>query len=300
MALVECVPNFSEGRDPAVAASLVAVIGAVPGIAVLDQSSDPDHHRSVITFAGAPDAIVEAAVRSVGEAARQIDLRRHQGVHPRLGSADVVPFVPLQGIDLAGCAELAHQAGEQIWDRFRVPVCFYGAAARRPERVRLEHVRGQGFEARLADPQFAPDLGAALHPTAGATIVGARGILVAINVNLATTDLGVAKRIAAAIRESSGGFPAVKALGLPLAARGQVQVSMNLTDLSVTPFHRVFLEIERRAEAEGVEVAETELIGLAPRDLLESAAVEFLRLKRFRANAIIETAIGRSAAGPLP
>lgn len=299
MTLVECVPNFSEGRDLEVVASLVAVIESVPGIAVLDHSSDPDHHRSVITFAGAPAAVVEAAVRSVGEAARRIDLREHQGVHPRLGSADVVPFVPLQGIGLDGCAELAHQAGEQIWDRFRVPVCFYGAAARRPEWIRLERVRGQGFEARLADPDFKPDLGTALHPAAGATIVGARKILVAINVNLATTDLGVAKRIAVAIRESGGGFPAVKALGLPLDARGQVQVSMNLTDLSVTPFHRVFLEIVRRAAAEGVEVAETELIGLAPRELIESAAVELLRWKGFRTDSIIETAIGRSTAGPL-
>ncbi len=220
MALMECVPNFSEGRDQAVIAALATALTSVPGGHVLDQSQDPHHHRCVFTLAGEPAAVAEAAVRAVGKAAKLIDLNRHLGEHPRIGAADVVPFVPLQDISLEQCAAWAHWAGEQIWQRWRIPVYFYEAAARRPERRQLENVRRGGFEALLAGAWFEsarrPDLGEAPHPSAGAVAVGARPLLIACNINLATADPSIARRIARAIRASNGGFPAVKALGLRL------------------------------------------------------------------------------------
>lgn len=278
--LIECVPNFSEGRDLAVLDAIAGAIASIPGAAILDRTSDHDHHRSVITFAADPESVVEAAVRAAAEAVMRIDLTTHTGVHPRLGALDVLPFVPLSGATLADCVELAHRAGERIWNELRVPVFFYEAAARRPELCRLEEVR-RG--------KHAPDLGGpALHPTAGAAIVGARKILIAYNINLNTTDLRVAKDIARAIRTSSGGLPCVKALGLPLASRGLVQVSMNLTDFEQTSIHTVFELVTRLAAAHGVEVAESELIGLVPRKALEAAFAHFLKLPLFDSSNVIE------------
>ncbi len=225
--MIECVPNFSEGREPEIIAAIAAVIKEVSGVALLGFESDADHHRSVITFAGDPEGVLEAAVRAVGKAAELIDLRRHVGVHPRVGAADVVPFVPLEGSTLEDCATIAHRAGAEIWRRFGVPVYFYEAAAKDASRRRLEKTRRTGFDGRP------PDVGdIAEHPTAGATMVGARNFLIAYNINLMTPDAAIAKQIAFRIRESSGGFRFVKAMGLHLASLGCAQVSMNLTNFA--------------------------------------------------------------------
>ncbi len=280
--IVECVPNFSEGRDPSIVDAIANSIASVPRIAVLHQTMDADHNRSVITFAGSPDRSVEAAVRGVEKAVALIDLNRHQGVHPRIGAADVVPFVPVRGIPLAGCARLAEAAGEEIWRRLRVPVYLYEAAARCENRKRLENVRRDAARS-------VPDIGGPrFHATAGAVAVGARKFLIAWNVNLTTADVSVAKAIARKIRASSGGFPHVKALGLMLASRNQAQVSMNLTDFEVTPMRLVFDEIQREAETLGTSVNASELIGLIPQAALESASAAYLRIEGFEPAMILE------------
>ena len=274
------MPNFSEGRDLACVAALESAIASVPGVVVLDRTSDLDHNRSVITFAGGPEPVLEAAMRVAARAAELIDLTRHEGVHPRLGALDVLPFIPLRGVSLSDCAELAHRAGARIWNELGIPVYFYEAAARRPECRKLEDAR------RGTCP---PDLGGpALHSTAGAIIVGARKVLIAFNINLATTDIDVAKEIARAIRASSGGLPGVKALGLRLASRGLVQVSMNLTDFEQTSVHTVFDLVKLLAAARGVEIADSELIGLLPRQAVESAFAHFVKLPLFDSNRVIE------------
>jgi glutamate formiminotransferase/glutamate formiminotransferase/formiminotetrahydrofolate cyclodeaminase len=298
---VECVPNFSEGRDAARVAALEAAIASVPGSYVLHRTSDADHNRSVITFAGEPEAVLEAAVRAAARAAELIDLNHHRGVHPRLGALDVLPFVPLGDTTLADCVALAHRAGERIWRELRVPVYFYQAAAIRPGRAPLEKIRQGEFEGlrenTLSDETKRPDLGGPeLHPTAGAVIVGARPILIAYNINLATADLSIAKNIARAVRTSSGGLPCVKALGFPLASRGRVQVSMNLTDFNVTPPHVVYAEVSRLAAAAGVTVAESELIGLIPRKAVEMGFANALKLPDFASSSVIETCLASRAS----
>jgi len=277
-ALLECVPNFSEGRNPATVEALLDSIRAA-GACVLDHSLDPDHHRSVITFAGSPDAILEAAVAAAGKAADLIDLRRHKGVHPRIGALDVLPFVPIRGISLTECAGLAVRAAERIWDLHRVPAFLYEAAARLPERTNLAAIRRH--------PPGKPDIGDALHPTAGAVAIGARNFLIAYNVNLTGGSLAAARRIAARVRESSGGLPCVKALGLPLASRGLLQVSMNLTNFEVTPMHAAFHAVNSAAEKEGMQIVESELIGLIPRRAWEFSAAYELKLSRTDPDAII-------------
>jgi glutamate formiminotransferase len=257
---------------------------------------DPDHHRSVITFAGPPESVGAAAVRAVAKAAELIDLTRHAGVHPRLGAADVIPFVPVEGITLEECVELAHRTGEEIWAATGVPVYFYEAAARVAERQRLENVRRGQFEgvrdAMKTDAAWRPDVGGpVLHPTAGAAIVGARKFLIAWNVNLDTRDLTVAQAIARRIRASSGGFAHLKALGLALPSRGQTQVSMNLTDYTVTPMHIVFNAIRTEAFARGVSIAGTEIIGLIPREALEKAAADFMLFENFQPDIVLESRI---------
>jgi glutamate formiminotransferase len=291
--VIECVPNFSEGRNRARVDALERVIAEVPGALVLHRTSDPDHNRSVITFAGNREAVVEAALRAAAKAAESIDLNHHRGVHPRLGALDVLPFVPLGETSLEECVEIAKHAGTRIWTELAIPVYFYQAAATRPDRVNLEDVRRGQFEglreAVLTAPDKRPDLGGpSLHPTAGAVIVGARKILIAYNINLKTANLEVAKSIAKRIRTSNGGLPAVKALGLPLASRDLVQVSMNLTDFEQTPVHVVYAEVSRLAAACGVEIEESELIGLMPRKALEMAAAGLLRLSNFDPQSVIE------------
>ena len=284
--LVECVPNFSEGRDPAKVDALVAALCSVPGVSLLDREMDADHNRSVITIVGSKEAVAEAALRGVGKAAELIDLTRHQGAHPRIGAADVVPFVPLEGITIEECVALARQVGEQIWKRYQIPVYLYEEAATRPDRVNLENIRRGQFEGlreeAATNPDRAPDFGERrLHPTAGATVVGARKFLIAYNINLNTQDVKVAKEIAKTIRFSSGGLRYVKAMGVDLKARNLAQVSINLTDFERTSIFTVFELVKQEAQRRGVSLVGSEVIGLIPKKALEAAADFYLQLENF-------------------
>ena len=269
--LVECVPNFSEGTDARRVEAIVAAM-RVEGVRLLDWSMDADHNRSVVTIAGEPAAVVEAAVRGAGKAAELIDLTRQQGVHPRIGAADVIPFVPISGIKLEQCALLARQAGLEIWRRFGVPVFFYEAAAARPDRANLEDVRSGQFEglrdAVRKESSRRPDLGGpGLHPTAGACAVGARKFLVAYNIYFDSTDVAMARAIAREIRAASGGLKGVKALGL--LAHGRAQLSMNITDFAATPISQVYRAVSSLAVRHKVALAEGEVIGLLPESACE-------------------------------
>ena len=280
--LVECVPNFSEGRDSAKIDCIAHGIEAVPEVVLLDRHSDADHNRSVVTFAGPPAAVAEAAFRSVERAATLIDLTEHHGAHPRIGAADVVPFVPIEGVTLEDCAEIAVRVGNRIWSQLRIPVFLYEAAARRSGRVDLANIRRGQFEALLAEmgtvPERDPDIGLPIrHPTAGAVAVGARKFLIACNIDLGASDVAVAKRIARTIRFSSGGFRGVKAMGVMLASRQQAQVSINLTDFEETPLHVVLEAVRGEAKRYGVLVVETEIVGLIPRKAFEMSAEYFQR-----------------------
>jgi glutamate formiminotransferase len=321
--LVECVPNVSEGRRPEVIDEVVAAFaGADPGVLVLDRSSDPDHDRTVLTLAGPGPALVEAAVAGARACARLIDLNRQRGVHPRMGALDVVPFVPLgEATRLRGaadpdldCAALAERAGRRIATEAGVPVYLYGAAARRPDRAALPAVRGRGFEALRAalaaggpgppgdhpdpagdHPGRAPDLGGpGLHPTAGATAVGAREVLIAYNVELAGADVELARRIAAAVRERDGGLPAVRAMGVALEGRGLVQVSMNLLDYKVTPPAVAFAAVAELAGRAGARVVASELVGLAPAAALAGVDPADLLLPADTPDRFLETRLARA------
>lgn len=280
--LIECVPNFSEGRDPVIVSGIARAVESVGGAYLLDRTSDPDHNRSVLTFAGTPVSVIHAAVEAVRCAARLIDLTHHAGVHPRIGAADVIPFIPVHAVSLSQCANLAREAGRRIWEELQIPVFFYESAAMRCEYKPLEHVR------KLAREGFPPDLGEGRHPTAGAAVVGARKFLIAWNINLRSADLNAAREIAKQIRASSGGLPAVKALGLPLASRGQVQVSMNLVDFEITPLHVVFNAVFQACEIRGIEIAGSELIGMIPAAALEAARGHDLRWENLTAESVVE------------
>ncbi|HEY1404744.1 MAG TPA: glutamate formimidoyltransferase, partial [Pyrinomonadaceae bacterium] len=299
--IVECVPNFSEGRRPEVIARLVEAVESVDGAAVLDTHVDADHNRSVITFVGGVEAIVEAAVRVATRAAELIDLRRHAGVHPRVGALDVLPFVPVRGVTLEDCIHLAHAAGERIAREVEVPVYFYESAARRPDRVNLEDVRRGGFE-RLreeiaANPERAPDEGAArIHETAGACIVGARSLLVAYNINLDTADLTVARRVAQAVRGRDGGLRFLKALGFELRERNLTQVSMNLVRFEKTELHHAFEAVRREAERYGARVVGSEIVGLIPQAALDRSAEYFLQIENFSPELVLENRIASALA----
>jgi glutamate formiminotransferase len=305
--IVECVPNFSEGRDRRVVEEIAAAIESVSGVAVLDLHLDPDHHRSVITFVGSRENVGEAAVRAVGRAAERINVNRHSGEHPWIGAADVVPFVPVESVTLEDCVGIAHAAGEEIARRFGIPVYFYGAAARRPERAALEAVRRGGYqrlkELGLDDPARTPDAGEPrLHPTAGATIVGARPFLIAFNVNLDSADRSAAVQIARTIRASSGGLPGVKAMGVLLKSRtasgqaGQAQVSMNLTDLEQTSLARAFRAVEQAAARLGVGIRSSEIVGLVPQRAVAGIHPQELRLADFLPDKILEYQIAEALA----
>jgi glutamate formiminotransferase len=284
--MLECVPNFSEGRDRAVVRAITEAISQTPGILLLGWESDSDHNRSVMTFAGSPDVVVEAAVRGAGKAAELIDLSTHQGVHPRVGAADVIPFVPLEGSSMDDAIAAAHRAGEEIWRRHGVPVYFYERSARTPERKRLERVRRKEFDGAP------PDIGnLAAHPKAGASMVGARGLLVAYNVQLATGDAATAQTIAKRIRASSGGFPHVKAMGIYLASRDCAQVSMNLTNFAETPLNSVYDTIAALAQELGTEAVAGEIIGFIPRAAYEMAPEFFRHAENFSESRILETRI---------
>ncbi len=299
--LVECVPNFSEGRDAAKMDAIVQAVVSVPEVALLDRESDADHNRSVLTFVGPPEAVADAALRSVEKAVELIDLRQHQGAHPRIGAADVVPFIPIEGVALEDCVRLAERVGQEIWNRLKVPVYFYEAAARRPERVNLENIRRGQFEALAAEMGTVaardPDLGDPVcHPSAGAVVVGARKFLIAYNVNLGTPDVSIARRIAKSIRFSSGGFRYVKSMGVNLATRALAQVSINLTDFEQTPMHLVFETVRREAKRYGVPVVGSEIVGLVPRKALEMSADYFLRFENFRPELVLENRIAEALA----
>ena len=292
--IVECVPNFSEGRRKEVVDAIAQAIASVHGVRVLDQEMDADHNRSVITFVGDRTSVAEAAFRGAKKAVELIDMSRHRGEHPRVGALDVLPFVPIAGVTMDDCVDLARAVGKRIADELQVPVYLYEAAATRPDRRALPDVRRGEYEGLKTEietkPDRKPDFGSPrLHPTAGACIVGARPVLIAWNVNLRTTDVGVAKRIAKAIRESDGGLPAVRAKGFDLADRGLVQVSMNMVDYRKTSLVQAFEAIRALAAKEGVEIAESEIIGLVPLDALVEAATQYLKLARFHREQILET-----------
>lgn len=291
--LVECVPNFSEGRRPEVVEKIVAAIASVPGIKVLDESMDMDHNRSVVTFVGGPDATVDAMFRGMQTAADLIDMTQHHGAHPRIGATDVVPFVPLIGVTMEECVILARRLGEMAGRQLGIPIFLYAEAAARPERRILSEVRKGEYEGLKEDlgkkPERTPDFGPdAFNAKAGATAVGARKPLIAYNIYLKTTDVKVAKGIAKAVRERDGGLPGVQALGLWIPERSMAQVSMNLLDYRTTGFKTVFNEVTSRAEKAGVKVAESELIGLVPRDAFAEVSPEQLLLAGFTKNQIIE------------
>jgi len=300
--LIECVPNFSEGRDPAKVDAIVAAMREVPGVFLLDRESDVDHNRSVITLVGEPEPVAEAALRGVGKAAELIDLTCHTGAHPRLGATDVVPFIPIEGVTLDDCVVLAKKVGREIWERFHIPVYFYEAAALRPERANLENIRKGQFEGLrdevLRNPDRSPDVGdPRLHPTAGATVVGARKFLIAYNINLSTSDLEIAKRIAKTIRYSSGGLRYVKAMGVDLKARHLAQVSINLTDFDQTPVHRVFEMVKREAERFGVAIVGSEIVGLIPKRAIELTADFYLQLENFSPAQVLENRLEAALGG---
>lgn len=291
-ALVECVPNISEGRRAEVISQVAAAVAAVPGVRLLDQTSDADHNRSVFTFAGAPDAVVSAAHALAVVAFREIDMRTHAGAHPRLGAVDVVPFVPISGISMAECVALAHRFGREAGERHGVPVYFYANAATRPERTKLGDIRNkiqyEGLAAALATTHV-PDAGPArFNERAGGMVVGSRPFLIAFNIELDTTDLALAKRIAKEIRESSGGLPAVQALGFALTDPPRVQVSMNVLDFNTTSLATVWDAVEARARASGVEILRGELIGLVPLDAALQVTAAKLRLDGFGRSRVIE------------
>lgn len=297
--IIECVPNFSEGRDQRVVEAIAEAIRLCRGAALLAYESDPDHHRSVFTIVGPPEPVLQAAFQAVATAAERIDLNRHRGVHPRIGAADVVPLVPVHGISLEECARLAHSLGERIWRELRIPVYFYEAAAKSPERRNLEQIRRGGFERLRQEiasrPERLPDVGeASLHPTAGAVAVGARKFLIAFNVNLATRDVTVATAIARKVRSSSGGLPHVKAMGVYLESRGMAQVSMNLTDYEVTSLDAVMEAVREEASRLGVAIAGSEIVGLAPAGALAGCVARYLDCRNYKPEMILENQLLRN------
>lgn len=296
--LVECIPNFSEGRRPEVIDAIVQAVKSVDDVRLLDRTSDPDHNRSVLTFAGTPEAVLEAAFLAIREASKHINLDDHQGQHPRIGAADVVPLVPIQGIALAECAELARQLGERVGAELGIPVYLYEAAATRPERTKLEDVRRGGYEGLkttiASDPARKPDFGPSHLGTAGAVVIGARQPLIAFNAYLTTDDIEIAHKIAVAIRQSSGGLPHVKALGL--FVNGRAQVSMNLTDFTQTPVHHALDTIRREAAQYDTDIHHTELIGLIPQQALNESAVANWQLDNFNPDQILENRLNKAFA----
>jgi glutamate formiminotransferase len=289
--IVECVPNVSEGRRLDVIEGLAAVIEATPGVRLLDRTSDPDHNRSVFTFAGDADAVERAALSLIDATYRVIDMRSHTGAHPRLGAVDVVPFVPLAGVTMADCIAIAHRVGAVVAARHHVPVFYYAKAATRPDRVRLPDIRKPEYEGLAAylETTHIPDAGPrTLNPAAGAIVIGARPPLIAFNIELDTIDLKVAQRIAKEIRESSGGLPAVQAKGFMLSDPPRAQVSMNLLDHTMTTLPQVWREVETRAAAAGVRILRGELIGLIPLDAALAAAGAALMLDAFARDRVIE------------
>ena len=299
-ALVECIPNFSEARRPEVVDKIIASITSVDGVRLRDRSSDLDHNRTVLTFAGPPAAVEEAAFLAIETASELIDLDRHTGQHPRIGATDVVPFVPISGATMEECVAMAKRLGERVGRELQIPVYLYESAATRPERMNLENIRKGQYEGLKSeietDPDRSPDFGPAKLGTAGATVIGARNPLIAFNVYLTTTEVDIAKKIAKAIRQSSGGLRYVKALGL--SVDGRAQVSMNLTNFRETPLGRVVEMIRREAQRFGVDIHHSELVGLIPQDALVDASVWYTQLYQFSSDQILESRINLNVSSP--
>ena len=299
--LVECVPNFSEGRDKAIVDAIVDAM-KISGVSLLDREMDADHNRSVITIVGDRESIAEAAIRGIGKASQLIDLTKHQGAHPRIGATDVVPFIPIEGVTIEDCVAIARKVGEEVWKRYQIPVYLYEAAATHPDRTNLENIRRGQFEGLkddiLVNPARKPDFGdPRCHPSAGATVVGARKALIAYNVFLNTKDVDIAKKIAKAVRYSSGGLRFVKGAGFEV--RGMAQVSMNLTDFEQTPIARVFEFVKREAARYGVQPVSSEIVGLIPKKALEQAAEWFLQVENFDSSMILETRLAAVTSGKM-
>ncbi|MGV8057845.1 MAG: glutamate formimidoyltransferase [Smithellaceae bacterium] len=295
MKIIECVPNFSEGCNQKTIEAIARVFESFPGVRLVDFSGDTDHNRSVYTFLGKADDVLEAALAAAGLALELIDMRRQAGVHPRLGAVDVVPFIPLSTAKMKDAVDVAHRFGHQLYERFRVPVYFYGEAALVPERNELANVRRGGYEAlekKMSNPEDAPDVGKPLfNERSGATAVGARVPLVACNINLDTDDLRLAQKIASQIREKSGGLKHVRAIGVILKSRGVAQVSMNLTNYKETPLKPIYDLVKLLATDRGVDILETELIGLVPKAAFAGTKPEYLKIKDFNKDRLLETHI---------
>lgn len=300
--LIECIPNFSEARRPEVIDQIVAAIQSVSDVKLLDRSSDLDHNRTVLTFAGSPAGVEEAAFRAIKTASELIDLNQHTGAHPRIGATDVVPFVPLSGVSMEDCIAIAKRLGQRVGGELNIPVYLYEAAATRPERANLENIRKGQYEGLKveveSDPNRAPDFGPAQLGTAGATVIGARNPLIAFNVYLTTDDVSIAKKVAKAIRHSTGGLRYVKGLGL--LVDGRAQVSMNLTNFHDTPIARVVETIRREAERYGVAIHHSELVGLIPQEALVDAAVWYTQLDGFSPEQILESRLFSSSSASTP
>ena len=290
--LVECVPNFSEGQRAEVIEAIIGEARGTPGVTVLDHSSDPNHNRTVLTFVGEPQAAKQAAFACCAKAAELIDMEKHRGGHPRIGATDVIPFIPVSNVTMEECVALAHELGREIADKLSIPVYFYEAAAKRPSMKALPDVRKgeyEGLKEAIKTPERAPDEGPrAMHPRAGAMVVGARPFLVAFNINLSTSDVALAKRIAQTIRAARGGYVNCRAIGLSLEERGITQVSINMTDYTATPLHRVFETVKSEAARYGVSVVGSEIIGLTPMQALLDAADFYLRLEGFKREQVLE------------
>lgn len=289
MKIIECVPNFSEGRNTENINKILDAIKSIEGIKILDYEHDKDHNRTVVTFIGNPKNIGEAAFRGCKKASELIDLNKHRGEHPRMGATDVIPFIPVSDVSMKECVSIAEKLGERIWNELEIPVYLYEEAAKIPERKNLANVRKGEFEWLKENMnKRPPDFGDKIHPTAGATAVGAREFLIAFNVNLATNDLSIARKIAKAVRFKNGGLRYVKALGFEIKERGIVQVSMNLTNYKKTPVYRVFEMVKSEADRYGVSIIGSEIIGLTPMDSLIDAAGFYLKLENFKKDQIFE------------
>lgn len=293
--IIECVPNFSEGRNLEKVAQLVGEVVSTKGVKLLDYSSDKDHNRTVITFCGDAEGVKEAAFKLIKKASEIIDMRQHKGEHPRIGAADVVPFIPVKNATIEECVEIAKEVGERVGRELNIPVYLYEEAASVPERKNLENIRRgeyENFFEKIKQPEWEPDFGPqVMNEKSGATVIGARNFLIAYNINLATDNIDIANRIAKAVRFSSGGYRYVKAMGVYLNERGIVQVSMNLTNFSKTPIYRVFETVKCEAERYGVNIVGSEIIGLVPAKALYDVANYYLRIENFSENMVLENRI---------
>ncbi len=300
MKVIECVPNFSEGRNRSIVESIVSAAKGLPGVTIMDYSMDADHNRSVLTFIGSPESVLAGAIAACNRAVELIDMTRHQGEHPRIGAVDVVPFIPFGSAQMADAVKVAHGFGKTFSAGNNIPVYFYGEAALRDERKGLSDIRRGGYERfkeKIRDPLWTPDAGSVFNEKSGATAVGARIPLIAFNINLDSDDIGIAKAIACEIRTSGGGLPCLKAIGVRLKSRNLAQVSMNLTDYRTTSLRTVFDIINEKAGSRGAGILESELIGLIPRAALDGVTPEYLKLAEFSDKRIIENWIASSCQG---